>query len=45
MYMLPYVGAIDAFLAIWHSIPGPVRDFVFANFFFFSIVAILRGNR
>ena len=42
MYLLPYVNALDAFLAVWFYLPQPLTSFISANLFFFSILAVIR---
>lgn len=41
-FILPYPNAIDAFLAIFNFLPDPLRDYINANLFFFSVVAVVR---
>lgn len=40
--ILPYVGALDAFLAIVDYLPQPVVSFMSVNLFFFALVAVHR---
>lgn len=42
MWVLPYVGALDSFLAIWVYLPQPARALVTANLFFFAAVGFVR---
>lgn len=41
-FILPYYGAVDAFLAIVRFLPQPVTAYIAANFFFFAVVAAVR---
>lgn len=40
--ILPYFGAVDAFLAIFLNLPVPLIRFIAAVFFFFLIAAVIK---
>lgn len=42
MYILPYVYALNAFLAVWSYLPQPLTAYIGANLFFFALMAVIR---
>lgn len=41
-YVLPFVGSLEFFLGFWSLLPQPLRSYVVANLFFFSIMSVVR---
>lgn len=41
-FILPYFNALDYFLGFWFYLPQPLKAYISANLFFFSLMAVVR---